>query len=214
MASAVFFDLWNTLLYCPTPKKIREMIRQTGLEGKADYSEVKDYMDNTLFVRKDYDVERFITDICGKYGVECSQNQLRGAAETWESRLAEAKYFPEVKQALSDLKGDYSLGLISNTDRTGAEYARKTDLNKYFDCIVLSYEAGYAKPNRRIYEMAVEELGVKPAECWMVGDSVTADVEGAHKAGLNALLLDREGRHDKQRYPTIRDLTEVRMNIK
>src|SRR5206468_2331163 len=62
------------------------------------------------------------------------------------------------------------------------------------DRIVHSTRAGVAKPDPAIFHLALEALGVPPAEALHAGNEVVADVEGARAAGLRAVLVDREGR--------------------
>jgi putative hydrolase of the HAD superfamily len=52
-----------------------------------------------------------------------------------------------------------------------------------------SAETGYEKPHPESYASVLEAL--RPAEAWMVGDNVVADVLGAEAAGLPAVLVRR-----------------------
>ena len=214
MVKAVFFDLWNTLLYCPTHGKVDEMLRQVGLGGKLDYGTIMEEMDNKLFTYPDYDIRKFLLELCEEKGVECPRDAIESAARMWESRLTQAEYFPETEAVLKDLHGNYKLGLISNTDRSGADYVRKIRINQYFDSMILSYEVGVVKPDPLMFKMALDDLDVRAQESWMVGDSVQADVEGALNAGMNAVLIIRDGITTAHTYPTIRSLTELRGIIK
>ena len=65
--------------------------------------------------------------------------------------------------------------------------------------MLTSAEAGYRKPHPRIFEIAVERLNVPPHRALFVGDSYEDDVTGARNAGLQALLLDREGKAEERR---------------
>ena len=205
---AIFFDLWNTLLYCPTRGKVKEMLKRVSMESKMDYRSFMDRMESTLFIDAGYDMERFLRELCG--GGEVSEGMISQAAMEWNSRLEDAHLFKETETVLQDLKLDFKLGLISNTDRGGAEYARKTGIRRLFDTLVFSCEVGAAKPDPRIYEIAMEELCVRPRDCWMVGDNLEADVKGALNAGMKAMLIDRAGRYDGGECVIIQDLAEIR----
>ncbi|MGH3002800.1 MAG: HAD family hydrolase [Gaiellaceae bacterium] len=54
---------------------------------------------------------------------------------------------------------------------------------------------GKTKPHETIFRRMLELLGVAAAEAVMVGDTVDDDVEGARAVGMQAILLDREGRY-------------------
>ena len=210
MAEAVFFDLWNTLLYCPTRGKVGEIITMLGLEGRVDYHGVIEGMDETIFIDRGYGVERFFKELCSRNNGNCSGDAIKEAAAVWRSRLEDADYFPEAETVLADLGRDYKLGLISNVDGSGAEYAREKYLKDYFTTVIMSCEAERIKPDPLIYELGLEELGVKAGDSWMVGDNLTMDVTGALDAGLNAVLIDRRGTHASDEYPVIHNLSELR----
>jgi putative hydrolase of the HAD superfamily len=58
-----------------------------------------------------------------------------------------------------------------------------------FDATVFSAEAGYTKPDRRLYELACRELGVAPEDCLYVGDGGGHELTGADHAGMTAVRL-------------------------
>lgn len=91
------------------------------------------------------------------------------------------------------LQAGYRLAAISNagddTDvQTLIDNAR---LRPYFELIVTSAAQGIRKPNPRIFLDALKRLGVKPGRAAMVGDTLGADILGAHNAGLFAIWLTR-----------------------
>ena len=55
------------------------------------------------------------------------------------------------------------------------------------DAIVLPSDAGAAKPDQRIFALALERIGVAASEALFVGDDAKDDLEGAHAAGLRAV---------------------------
>ena len=66
-------------------------------------------------------------------------------------------------------------------------------LEQYFDCIVIEGEFGCGKPDARVFRHALKTLGADPARTWMVGDSLEADIAGAHAVGLHAIWIDENG---------------------
>lgn len=56
------------------------------------------------------------------------------------------------------------------------------------DRIITSEEAGYPKPDRRIFQYAIKQLGGSPDTTYMVGDSVESDIQGALNTNLKAVL--------------------------
>ena len=62
----------------------------------------------------------------------------------------------------------------------------------YFEDTYISMDIGYDKPDIRFYQEALRRCGLQPHEVLMIGDSMTTDVIGAQKAGMDALFFDRQ----------------------
>lgn len=78
-------------------------------------------------------------------------------------------------------------GVISNISYAGAMVEKR--INHFlpgneFEFILATSEYMYRKPNRRIFELALEMADLKPEDVWYVGDNYKCDVEGAAGAGL------------------------------
>lgn len=85
----------------------------------------------------------------------------------------------------------------------------KTKLNPdYFDVVVTVNTICRMKPEKEIFDHALRVLNVAPNEALFVGDTVEYDYEGARKAGLRALLIDREDKINGN-IAKIRDLREI-----
>ena len=66
-------------------------------------------------------------------------------------------------------------------------------LDGHLDAVTFSAEVGWRKPSPRIFAAALSALGTTPESTVMVGDSETADIAGAHAAGMRAVLIRRSG---------------------
>lgn len=120
------------------------------------------------------------------------------------------KLFPETLSTLTVLREQgIELGVISNFDSRLFPVMRGLGLTPWFDTVTISSLAHAAKPSPKIFHIAVDKHAVDPAEALHVGDSLRDDVEGATKAGLRAVLLDRKGRHTGAGVPAIRSLEEL-----
>jgi putative hydrolase of the HAD superfamily len=80
------------------------------------------------------------------------------------------------------------IGLISNADVNEVVGWEDSPLKKYFDSIVFSCRVGYVKPEREIYEIALEELGVMAEDVLYVGDGGSDELLGAKKSGMKTVL--------------------------
>lgn len=91
-------------------------------------------------------------------------------------------------------KQKYKLGIVTNGTNF-IQYGKidQVGIRSYFDCIIVSEEAGMKKPHARIFQMAAEMLGLSPHECLFIGDHPTNDIEGAGNAGMETIWL--EGHH-------------------
>ncbi len=120
------------------------------------------------------------------------------------------RLFPETSATLARLKAyGMELGVISNFDSRLFTVLRGLGIADAFDTVTISSLAHAAKPAPKIFQLALEKHAVDPEEALHVGDSVRDDVEGATKAGLHAVLLDRQGTQGAAGCPVIRRLDEL-----
>src|SRR5262249_50379782 len=100
--------------------------------------------------------------------------------------------------------------VISNFDNRIYSVMKSLNILHFFDTVTLSSETGYCKPDREIFDAAVQALGVPASEVLLVGDSLRDDVEGGMRAGLHATLLDRDKRYGAVTHvPRISSLKEL-----
>lgn len=99
--------------------------------------------------------------------------------------------FPEAHETLSYLGQKYSLHLISNGFKESTELKiATTQLAGYFKTIVISEIVGINKPDKAIFEFALNGAGASKPESLMIGDSVEADVRGALAFGMDAIFFN------------------------
>jgi putative hydrolase of the HAD superfamily len=117
--------------------------------------------------------------------------------------------YPDVPPTLDALESSgYRMGIVSNWDSSLEPLLERLGLARRFEAILVSAIEEVGKPDPEIFLRACDALGVAPAQALHVGDALREDYEGACRAGLSALLLDREGTSDS-RAETIRSLREV-----
>ena len=81
------------------------------------------------------------------------------------------------------------LGVVSNSDGRVEQALQAAGLRNYFDVVIDSALVGVEKPDPRIFNAALDALGVAPDEALYVGDLYEIDVVGARAAGMEAVLL-------------------------
>ena len=102
-----------------------------------------------------------------------------------------------------------TLGVVSNWDSRLHTILKGTGLAEYFDFILASAEVGSAKPDKKIFIEAIRRSGVKPAEVCHIGDDLRADIRGANSVGIEAILIDRNSKHEKNSLATISSFQEL-----
>ena len=110
--------------------------------------------------------------------------------------------FPDAYAALTALQDrGLVVGAVSNWVWGLPELLHALDIVRHFDFIATSSRIGYDKPHPRIFEWALEQAGVRPAEAIHVGDHLDADVEGARRVGIGPILIDRRRHHTPEEIP-------------
>ena len=112
--------------------------------------------------------------------------------------------YPHIGSTLAALKRQgYKVGLISNTGRTWGRFLRPIQddmgIGKHFDDRIFSDELGVRKPDPRIFEAALEHLGLRPAEAVHVGDDLVADPAQGGEDGGDARRTDEVTDHRLRR---------------
>ena len=103
---------------------------------------------------------------------------------------------PSAVEVISELDGaGYKLGIVSNTVMPGAtidDFLDREGLLSYFPVRIYSSEVGFMKPNRRIFQLAIDRLNIAPQKTFFVGDRVDKDVRGASRLGMKTILIRHE----------------------
>ncbi|MBW2316227.1 MAG: HAD-IA family hydrolase [Deltaproteobacteria bacterium] len=101
------------------------------------------------------------------------------------------------------------MGIVSNWDDGLEQVLAETIPSLRFDPIIASGAAGVAKPDPEIFEFALRSVGGSRDGVLYVGDSPRLDIEPATRAGLRAVLIDRELRYGEFAGETIRSFEEL-----
>ncbi len=123
-----------------------------------------------------------------------------GVVAYHDAEVAYLKPDQDVLRTLMALKEkEYRIGIVSN-GKTIKQWEKivRLGLQDIPEVVVISEEAGFEKPDARIFEVALKRLKLKPEEAAYVGDIVEADVLGANAAGLFSILLTRRKREARK----------------
>ena len=227
MIKAVFFDLYGTLAgFSPSRYEIQSAAcRQFGIT-LTEQGTLKGYGDadafmtrqNATFPLRDMDEEE-IYEFFKEYerkvifgsGVDVD---LETAGHIWRAVRAipyDMVILDDVVPNLVNLKNrGLILGLISNMNSPGQDLLKKFELENHMDFAVTSYEVGTEKPHPEIFERALHLSGFIGNESVHVGDQIGSDVDGAERAGILPVLLDRDRNHTSfNRFHRIESMNEL-----
>ena len=101
--------------------------------------------------------------------------------------------FPDVPPTLRALqRAGVKLGIVTNASQPmamrDAELERHELIQYFPDCRLSAADAGYLKPDKRIFNCALERMGTAPEETIFIGDNPEADIAGALSVGMKAVL--------------------------
>lgn len=103
--------------------------------------------------------------------------------------------YPDTIPALTKWQNmGIELGVISNFDTRLDRVLELLELKQFFSSITISSLVGAAKPDRRIFKIAIEKHQCIPEQAWHIGDSWQEDYQGAAAVGIRSYLINR---HDQ-----------------
>lgn len=141
----------------------------------------------------DIPFEQILSELFTAKGVKANSDTLgTNAAQLF--RICSTEYirlYPYVKNALDALrKRGFRLWLLSNAQRVFTEYElRHLGLDSCFDGIYISSDHLCRKPDTRFFRALLDEQGLTPSSCLMIGNDRNTDIAGAKAAGLATLYL-------------------------
>jgi HAD superfamily hydrolase (TIGR01549 family) len=117
---------------------------------------------------------------------------------------------PGVYEVLAALKDrGYILGLISNRENTGDRRLEEFDFKRYFDLWLSADQIDLRKPDKRIFERALDLAGIHANQAMHVGDNYFTDVVGPRSVGILPILLDPRGVFEQLDCHVIRSHEEI-----
>ena len=93
------------------------------------------------------------------------------------------RFFEQLKKA------GKKIGLLSNADVMECAAWYQSPIAPFFDSVLFSCRAGYAKPERQIYEMSLHDLQVQPEDSVFIGDGGSGELEGAQAVGMTTVMM-------------------------
>ena len=150
--------------------------------------------------------------ICARYGLNYPG---KGKMETdYILFLSEGhELMPGAKETLEALHGKYRMYIVSNGFLdVQTRRVEESGLKEYLEGSFISEEVGYAKPDGKFFDVVMERLGNPDRkECLIIGDSMSADIQGGVNAGIDTILVSTKKPTGYEYSPTyvVEKLTDI-----
>jgi putative hydrolase of the HAD superfamily len=181
---AVFFDLGGVIVRTEYQAPRQQLAERLGMEYE--------------------DLDRIVFD--SDTGRQASIGAIT-SLQHWEAVMERLKRPYEEMSTIRDeflrslRGGKCKTGLISNAWSDLRDYLIREKMDDAFDYIIISAEVGVAKPDPKIFQIALEQAGAKPKEAVFV-DDFYVNIEGCEKVGM-------KGIHFKDTESTLQQLKQL-----
>ena len=97
--------------------------------------------------------------------------------------------YSDAYECLEILSGRYKIGIIANQSLGTKDRLEQHGILQYIDLVIASAEEGVAKPDKKIFEMALERGNCKPNNAVMIGDRIDNDIIPAKLLGMHTIWI-------------------------
>jgi 8-oxo-dGTP diphosphatase/putative hydrolase of the HAD superfamily len=170
----LFFDLGSTLIDETECHKFRcdDIIRKNNMERQV-------FIDKVLELAKEK-----------AYAIQEAAKYFEFELPKWPRELE--KLYPDTKNVLEVLSQKYKLGIIANQNAGTQERINHWGIGKYFHVVAASAEEGCAKPDLKIFTIALDRADCMPGDAIMIGDRLDNDIVPAKQIGMGTIWI-RQG---------------------
>ncbi|MEG1686658.1 MAG: HAD family hydrolase [Angelakisella sp.] len=199
----IFFDLGWTLLYPASgdwmlTHKVMELLDQQALKElprerliAATHAALGTFRNDVVYLTEAEELERNV-EFYSTFARLLPELSVTPAAvmEMANDRVYNTKHnyilFPDTIATLQALRGQYKLGIISDTDPSVLAYLANTGLGEYFDCVTYSFAVGAIKPDAKLYTHALAAMGLPPQQTVFI-DDLSRNLDGAARHGIQGV---------------------------
>lgn len=195
LPEAIFFDLDETLSDRTSAMNEFAVRLIERYFGEVEPERLQNMLNHIRIADGDgyRDKEEFYRDIVGRWGWEKApafeeyigywESEYPQCSMPMEELIPVLDYFQEQGVPLGVMTNGFTSVQNAKIDRLG--------IRSYFKSIVISEEAGFRKPDERIYQIGLKSLGSEAERTWFVGDHPVNDILAAQKAGMKGIWLER-----------------------
>lgn len=185
----------NYLDYCGisiAPEQLKEQFAELNREQRRNSPEKY----------PEFDVVKIFRDIIlggiSPVRYQVLNHQAESAAVVFRAvSRRRLELYPDVCGVLDRLKADYQLAAVSDGQPLWAiPELRSVGLEPYFSPVVISGDFGFRKPDSRLFQLALDRLGLHPQETVFVGNDMFRDIYGASQTGMRTVFFkSNQGDH-------------------
>ncbi|MED1902237.1 HAD family hydrolase [Bacillus sp. 22475] len=190
---AIVFDLWETLI--PFPKSLKtKAFLETAKTLNYEPSQLKPHWEATRRIRETINLEDYFYYLRNEINANWSDHTIKQAMEVRKSIHGSAFENPDVYALYvfyTLQKKGIKTAVISNCSSDVREMLMSSQIGPLIDEVILSSEVGIMKPDVSIYKIASDRLNVPANQCIFLGDGNDNELDGAKKAGMNSILMNR-----------------------
>ena len=185
----IFFDLFHTLVSADAAPGMptHEILGVTKLEWRKQTFAAS----HSRLTRSDLEPYEIIRSMAQAIDPQIPESLIREATDQRAVRFVETlKNPPETTLRVLEALRDHGIAtaLITNADVIETSGWPRSPLSDLFDHTVFSWQVGYAKPDRKIYEHCLNQMELEPTEAVFVGDGGSDELSGARAVGLTVVF--------------------------
>lgn len=217
----ISIDFWNTIVEAESHGEIRRKVRIEAVrEIASNYNEeitLKEFKEAKRFASERFHniwlnqhqtptTHELVGYVLDHLNIKATEKEQQYLTKKFEESLWEGppKLSSGVNEIIPQLARQHSLAIISDTMYSPGHVLRKfleeKELSSYFKSFIFSDEAGYSKPDPRVYHQALDATDSTIEKSWHIGDRMDTDITGAKEIGMQAVLFTNFVQYDEGQY--------------
>ncbi len=189
---AILFDLFHTLIAIESNINNRPMTHELLGVGKEEWRFQILQNAHDGITGKQTDPFKIIAGLVRNIDPDISDEVIERAVENRIALFADAiiNVPDETMAVLRHLKSQgKKVALVSNADCWEVSAWARSPMAAFFDNVIFSCAAGVAKPDRRIYELSLNAIGIDADNAVFIGDGGSNELHGAQQVGLTTIMI-------------------------
>jgi putative hydrolase of the HAD superfamily len=204
----ILFDLYGTLIDIETDESLDEIYRaiahylvyqgvylHRGQVRERYYAIMRQQKDARGEEYPEIDVEAIWNELLLQQGIKSGYirgQQAKVIAHIYRGiSRKRLRLYPNVKEVLNELQAHYQLALVSDAQPCFAlPEIRAVGLESYFNPVIISSYYGFRKPDSRLFNKALDKMGISRSEVIAIGNDMFRDIYGAQLLDIGTIFFD------------------------